>query len=239
MEVSFPLALTNRQLFECSLGRRKARNVVNPTRVVLKLFDWRYATDLREEYQDPPWTPERETAYLECVNSGRAKGHLHALIEAGEYSQDEEEEEEDIVPNEVHLYGWCANMYQSEIAVYKRMRAYQDSQIPRLMNSVSVTVDQIKAALGSSEAEFVTIRGILIEYIDSFILSDISPMNAPKGYWQFIVDKAIENVHLMSDNFVLNKDVSHRNVITYRVVTIDFALCHCDTQTSPSLTGTC
>ncbi|KAF2796859.1 hypothetical protein K505DRAFT_236734, partial [Melanomma pulvis-pyrius CBS 109.77] len=76
------------------------------------------------------------------------------------------------------------------------------------------------------------ISGILIELIEGFTLAGLSPSTTPGPSCQSIVDQAIANVHILSDNAVLNEDVRASNILVspklnggYRVCAIDFAQC--------------
>ncbi|KAK7424471.1 hypothetical protein QQX98_000436 [Neonectria punicea] len=53
-------------------------------------------------------------------------------------------------------------------------------------------------------------KGILPEYLAGFPLSTIAG-NAPQSSWQDIIDQAIEIVHILGDNDILNQDVRPDN----------------------------
>ena len=82
------------------------------------------------------------------------------------------------------------------------------------------------------ESGLLEVKGILIELIEGFTLASLDQYVDAKSSWQSMIDHAIQNVHLISDNDILNKDVRASNILVslkpsgrYRVCTIDFGQC--------------
>jgi hypothetical protein len=96
-----------------------------------------------------------------------------------------------------------------------------------------VKVNPYSASAPSNPIQyFFKVPGILLEYIDGFMLSNIGE-NAPRVSWQRICDEAIRVVNIVCDHNVLNKDVRLENMMVrqkkgskkgYEVFMIDFAL---------------
>lgn len=228
----------------------------NPTKVFLKLYDWRYAAQLRKDNRIDPWTEKHETAYIDFVRSGQAEDFLDKFRNDDDF--EEPEEGWNVPENETYLYDLCVDMFHAETTVYEKLHEYQGKQIPRMIapvsygigisnerssddydntrngpssaDSFSPNVDQIDSK--APKTELFKIHGILIELIEGFTLADINEHAAPKSAWQSIVDQAIQNVGILSDNEILNGDVRASNILifpksngTYRVCMIDFAQC--------------
>jgi hypothetical protein len=227
-----------------------------PTKFVLKLYDWRYAVQLRKDNKIDPWTNEHETAYIGFVCSGKAKDFIDKLRNDEDF--EEPEEGWNIAENETYLFSTCANMFHAETAVYETLHAYQGNQIPRLIapvtsgieslnehnsdlhhlvcaqpsgsDAIALDIDQVDTKAPGTE--LLTINGILIEFIEGFTLTNLNQDNADKSSWQSIIDQAIQNINLLSDNDILNEDVRGSNILVspisngvYRVCAIDFAEC--------------
>ena len=76
--------------------------------------------------------------------------------------------------------------------------------------------------------KYFDIRGILIEYIEGFNLSELET-KAPKSQWQVICDDAICIINLIGDHEMMNNDVRPENFLVrsnpegkYQVFQIEF-----------------
>lgn len=224
----------------------------NSAKAVLKLYDWRYAAQLRKDNKIDPWTNEHEKAYISFVRSGQAKDFLDKLRNDEEF--EEPEEGWNISENETYLYNICTDMFRAETAVYKKLYAYQGKQIPRLIapitlsieplnkqssdhhdiawtepsgsDSVSPDTDQVDTK--APEPELLKINGILIELIEGFTLAGLNQHNAAKSSWQSIVDQAIQIVNLLSDNAILNEDVRASNILVSPKSNGEYRVCMID-----------
>ena len=218
------------------------------SRAILKLYDVRFADQLREDYGVLPWTQDHAASVFKLIQSGEAARllyHFDKDIRATEFVDNWTSEQK-----EVYLHHWCIEMCNQEKAVYDELREYQGSRIPRLFDFVTLSIDpeEEPTALRKRESEgladksaengeFLKVPGILVEYIPGFTLSQLADRGtalAPEGSFQAIVDEAVENVRLFSDHNLVNEDTRLSNVIVsrdpalargYRVASIDFAQC--------------
>src|SRR5690606_33395835 len=82
-----------------------------------------------------------------------------------------------------------------------------------------------------------SVKGILIEYIEGFVLADLAENVSEEEEQAKVVDETIRVLHLLDEKEVLNKDVRPENVVlrrevghnslnrvTYNPVFIDFAI---------------
>jgi RIO-like serine/threonine protein kinase len=60
--------------------------------------------------------------------------------------------------------------------------------------------------------KYFDIRGILMEYIEGFSLSELKT-KTPQSQWQVICDDAIHIVNLIGDHEILNNDVCPENFL--------------------------
>jgi hypothetical protein len=154
MIVSFVPPLTNHQIAECSMGRRKPAHNINYNKAILKMFDWRYATGARTGIGASNWDTQRENAYFKFVRSGRARRYLDCLRQMRMFGESErrrcnvdfieaedvpeEEQAIGVQHQETCLLGLQAKWYHREVAVYNRMRPYQGREIPRFISTVAM-----------------------------------------------------------------------------------------------------
>lgn len=80
-------------------------------------------------------------------------------------------------------------------------------------------------------SEYIGIPGILLQYIEGFLLTDIETC-APRDSWQSICEDAIRIINLAGDRGILNRDVKTRNFVVqihpqnqFHIFMIDFAVC--------------
>ncbi|MCJ1355850.1 MAG: hypothetical protein MMC33_005842 [Icmadophila ericetorum] len=104
----------------------------------------------------------------------------------------------------------------------------QTDQALGLVPSLTATT-----AVAEALAKFLDVRGILLGYIDGFILRDLEE-HAPRESWQTVCDEAIRVYLEVSKPGLLNEDCCVRNFQvrknanddSYEVFQIDFALCY-------------
>ncbi|KAL8652765.1 MAG: hypothetical protein Q9210_002495 [Variospora velana] len=190
-------------------------------RAILKLYDWRYATQLRQDNKIEPWTPNHGDQYRAFVEAGDAARFISALED-----NDDDPQLWDTARNETFLYDYCGDFHSCEVEAYNRLQDLQGKEIPQFL--ADVTFD----AFPMQKNAFFQVRGILLELITGYSLADLAKYAHPSS-WQRICDEAIRTINLISDHGVLNEDVQSRNVLIRthdrdsgnEVVVIDFALC--------------
>ncbi|KAL8916615.1 MAG: hypothetical protein Q9172_006230, partial [Xanthocarpia lactea] len=189
---------------------------------ILKLFDWRYATQLRQDNEVDPWTPDHEDKYRAFVEDGGAAKFIS-------YLEDDDDTDDgqlwDTAENETYLFDHCRDLHSCEVEAYSHLRDLQGKNIPQFFADVSFYAFSIQNAL-------FEVRGILLELIPGYSLADLAEYAHPSS-WQRICDEAVCTINLISDHGVLNEDVKPRNVLIRtqgkdsedEVVVIDFAQC--------------
>lgn len=204
----------------------------------LKLFDRRFADQLRRDNGIELWTKDTEQADIRSVESGSIHQFLHDLHHTKGFQQNTEEDWDD-AQNEAFLADELLGLYKTETATYDALRHYQGRLIPRLLAAVDLDLtppNKDLDASGQGNFEPFQIKGILLQYINGFSLWN-TPDHAPQSSWQDIVDQAVTIVRILGDHNILNKDVRPENFIVstaadgheqqqrYHVFMIDFALC--------------
>ncbi|TGO55842.1 hypothetical protein BOTNAR_0236g00100 [Botryotinia narcissicola] len=165
-------------------------------RAALKLFDRRFASQLRSDYEVGPSTVAKETAFVECVKSGDASQFVDRLRNDEDF--EEPEEGWDMGQNEAYLYDLCLDMYEAELTVYQRMERFQGKEIPQLLARVTLQATAALDTVLDDAIQFFEIKGVLIELIDGYTLSDL-PAKAPKESWGDICNEAMRVVRLLDD----------------------------------------
>jgi hypothetical protein len=195
--------------------------------IVLKLFDRRFATQLREDENVQPWTMKIERDYHQFVLDGGASSFITELNNSSDIS--EQEGTWNTSQDEAYLHDHLFDLYETEIEVYNILKDMQGSDIPQLFASIMVP------GFGSTATDpirqYIGVPGILLQYIDGFPLTNLAN-HAPREHWQDICEDAIRIVSLIGDRGILNEDVKSRSFVvsqakgnTFKVVMIDFALC--------------
>ncbi|KAI4289476.1 MAG: hypothetical protein L6R35_001257 [Caloplaca aegaea] len=194
---------------------------------ILKLYDWRYAAQLRQDHKVDPWTPDHEAKYRAFVETGDAAKFISAL-------EDDDDTDDpqlwDTARDETFLYDYCRDLHSCEVEAYSRLQNLQGRNIPQFLADVTFN------AFPMQKNAFFQVRGILLELITGYSLADLAKYAHPSS-WQRICDEAIHTINLISNHGVLNEDVKTRNVLVRthddnnkdsedcEVVTIDFAQC--------------
>lgn len=94
---------------------------------ILKLFDWRYATQLRHDDRVGPWTPDHEDTYRTFVEEGGAATFVTALEDHSVDDQDW-----DTARDETYLFDYCRDLHGCEVEAYSRLKDLQGKNVPRV-----------------------------------------------------------------------------------------------------------
>lgn len=202
-----------------------------PKHAVLKLYDRRYATQLRGDYNIGPWTPAAEERYREFVASGEAA----KLISETEDITIDDELSWGETHEETFLFDYCRDIYRCEIDVYRRLKDLQGETIPKVFADVRFNPWPSSDPPPTDTQDFFEVPGILMEHIRGYSLGEIKD-RAPPSTWQPICEEAIRIVNLIGDLGILNKDIQTRNILvrenkkgeapsSYEVIFIDFGNC--------------
>ncbi|TQV98930.1 hypothetical protein V2A60_007373 [Cordyceps javanica] len=194
----------------------------------LKLFDRRWAYQLRSDNGIQPWTTHIEESYANFVQCGRVANFLEKLNheEGFKDTQDCWDDAE----NEAFLTQELGSLYTAETATYDALQEYQGKILPRLM--AKVTLDLVpENQVPSDMLGHLQVKGILLQYLPGFTLSALD-QHAPRQAWQGVVDEAVRITRMLGDVNVLNSDVRPGNFMVvptandeYRVYIIDLGQC--------------
>ena len=197
---------------------------------VLKLFDRRFATQLRQDHRAEHWSSEIEAEYRSFVHNGgvRALFEFCAEKEVDDEWTPSTQKEWTRVQLEAYLQFCCRKSYLTETEVYRRNIDLQGLAIPRLMSRVLIR----SPSSSGPTSEYLDCPGILLEYIQGFHLTDLEKF-APKATWQQICDEAIRIINQIGNRGIRNEDVKTRSFVVreiphppqFQVFMLDFASC--------------
>ena len=193
---------------------------------VLKLYDRRFATGLRQNIGACPWNPDIEDEYRRFVYKDRPSNFFKLCSD--EFWVAEEQENWNRAQYEAFLQYSCRKFRNVEVKVYDRIQDIQGKDVPRLFARLSAR----PSSNSSSISEYLGCKGILLEFIQGFPLTNLSD-HAPNDTWQYICEDAIQIVNRIGGRDICNKDVKTRNFIVrkdpdtgrLKVFMIDFGLC--------------
>ncbi|KJK60553.1 hypothetical protein P875_00053242 [Aspergillus parasiticus SU-1] len=197
--------------------------------LVLKLFDRRFAAQLRKDHKFNPWTPEIERQYHDFILDGSASEFITRLNTDSKIAEEEGDTWND-PQNEAYLHDHMQDLYGTEVEAYQTLKDIQGKDIPQLF--ACLTAPSASLSQKPSVNKYIDVSGVLLQYIDGFLLTDIAA-HAPREVWQSVCDEAIQIVNRIGDRGILNEDVKTRNFIVqenpgrkFKVFMIDFALCN-------------
>lgn len=156
---------------------------------ILKLYNWRYATQLRQDHQIDPWTQSYDDAYRGFVENGDAAKYIATLDDDDEDEIDGESW--DTTQDEAYLFAFSRDLHKCEVKAYDYLKDLQGKNVPRFFANVHVNVFCTKNSL-------FEVQGIMIEFIKGYNLSDLAK-NEPQSAWQSICDRAIHTVNLIGE----------------------------------------
>jgi hypothetical protein len=198
--------------------------------MVLKLFDRRFATQLRKDEKIRPWTLDIERDYHQFVLDGGAFKFITELNNNGDIAQ--QGETWNTSQDEAYLHDHLSDLYKTEVQVYDTLGDMQGNDVPQLLACVIMPGFSLTEL--DPVSQYIGVPGILLQYIEGFPLTDIAD-HTPRERWQSICEEAIQILHRIGDRGILNEDVKTRSFIVkkdpraesgYKVVMIDFALCN-------------
>ena len=106
--------------------------------MILKLYDRRFATQLREDEKIGPWKSDIERQYQNFVLSGGAATFV-AKLRAHRNMVEDEGKKWNAAQNEAYLYNYMQDLYNAETEVYRRLHDIQGRDVPRLIARFSVS----------------------------------------------------------------------------------------------------
>ncbi|KAK3304587.1 uncharacterized protein B0T15DRAFT_568372 [Chaetomium strumarium] len=219
-----------------------------PLQAVLKLYDRRFGTRLRDyRYRHVPHTAEREAAYHSFVRQGKMGAFLRELDEkeketnlimpAWHFLDDcGPENSENSAKYEAIMWRECESNFNRETEAYERLKDVQGTTIPRMYAHVRLVLqdpDMPQDLLGSPDtARYFEVKGVLLQFIPGHTLSQLhtSPLALLEPEkWQAIIQAAVDAVHEIDKRGVLNMSVAPHNVVvnsrTQTPYIVDFGNC--------------
>ncbi|QIW98793.1 hypothetical protein AMS68_004311 [Peltaster fructicola] len=173
--------------------------------ILLKLYDRRFATQLRKNYRAQAWTREVESLHRDLVHSGQQTAlwkQWQAEEDGKADSQDENEDDGTIKSTESFLQFRCHQDYQTECHAYELMSDLQGVEVPKIHGTVTV-------ATSDASNKYLNIPGILMQYIKGSSLDNLAT-TMHRQYWQATCDRAIQIIHHVQDRGICNTDTNVR-----------------------------
>ncbi|KAK7756173.1 hypothetical protein SLS62_001765 [Diatrype stigma] len=204
-----------------------------PYTAFLKSYDRRFAYYLRSSNEIYGWDETKEYACLEYVKNGEAGRFLAKLRDDKTFATFRTVDWLDWSDgqNEAYLTYKLQQSYDAERAIYAALEEYQGVYIPRLLLPVNRNIMPTGVSQPSEGSEVYHIKGLLLQYLEGFKLSEIEDY-APPSSWQEIVDQAIHIVRVLDSKSILNYDVHPNNFLVvprddgdYQVFMVDLAHC--------------
>ncbi|KAK4233167.1 hypothetical protein C8A03DRAFT_19702, partial [Achaetomium macrosporum] len=196
-----------------------------PIHHVLKLYDRRFGSCLRDVLEDKPapYTQENEAAFQTFVGRGMMPGFLRYLKKRNETEQfavaawqflDEPDRTEGLAKYEAALWHDCIEHFECETKAYNRLADLQGKLVPRMVAHVSLSPTKL-ATIPREAASYFDVRGILLERIDGYCLGDLtlSPLPSNLRRWQQIIQSAADAAHEINKRGIIMKDCVPRNVV--------------------------
>lgn len=205
---------------------------------VLKVYDRRFAAQLRDDYDVEVWSAACEASYTDFIAFGRVAefrqslrdpitGRIHEIRDLDD-SSTLEPETWSLDQGECFIHEWCKDISSMEIKAYNRLHDVQGTIVSRLLSEVAMSTEHPPLA----DPALAEIPGLLLEFIPGVTIDKI-PITIPRNKWQSIVDSAISAVNVSSDHDILNLDVRPSNILVsscstsecgFRTIIIDFDL---------------
>lgn len=187
---------------------------------VLKIFDHRFAHEIREAYRIEPYTDVIDKNVRTYI-SERKGMTFHAELDEHEYLKAADPEEEQWTDAECELFVQkiCHTMYKAEVATYGALEPLQGKDVPKCYGTFQIPWFPISSisSLPPADAHLSFLPAILLEYIPGYTLNEID-LRLPQDARQDVCNQAIRVVNACSDLNVLNKDVRPRNFVVTNTV---------------------
>ncbi|KIK55534.1 hypothetical protein GYMLUDRAFT_47757 [Collybiopsis luxurians FD-317 M1] len=178
-----------------------------PPVLVLKVYDRRYAKDLRAFYDIPDPSAETEEAFRTWASSGPGSQRTLDEWERKRRADDELDIEPSTEETEAYLAALLASYHENEVHIYERMVSMQGNEIPRFFGRTRFIIETDKAQ--SDEITDAEVPGILVEYVEGTRLDNLSIDALSPALCQ----KCVDIVLAFGDRGVLNRDVRLENFI--------------------------
>jgi len=200
-----------------------------PVHRVLKLYDRRFGSCLREVRKDQavPHTQETEAAFEAFVRRGMMPGFLRHRKERNETETlpvsareflDEPNRTEGLAKYEAALWQDCAEHFECETKAYHRLTDLQGTVVPRIYAHVTLSATELATIIPQETAPYFEVRGILLERIDGDCLDNLTLGPLPQNLrtWHHIIQLAADAGYEINKHGVIMQDCAPRNVVVDR-----------------------
>jgi len=182
--------------------------------VFLKMFDWRFSSQARDNVGALPFTRLDRKMYTEMIMADKMDGFFDQIRPVrGRWDKCSSNwtctEYEAAMALDMQEY------YHSEMSVYARLLDLQGVCIPQFFAAVELDITPKGIRPNKQQRKHFQVSGILLQYIPGVPLSEVTnyPLQAPGATHKDIVDTAIRLVSAVSDRNVINGDCNTRNFI--------------------------
>ncbi|KIK64201.1 hypothetical protein GYMLUDRAFT_221496 [Collybiopsis luxurians FD-317 M1] len=179
-------------------------SIALPSTLILKVYDRRYANDLRAFYDIPELSEESEEAFRAWASSGSGSQRTLEEWEQKRRADDELDIEPSAEETEAYLATLLASYYENEVRVYERMASMQGNEIPRFFGRTRFVIESQPDRTTDAE-----VPGILVEYVEGTRLDNLSI----DALSPVLCQKCVDIVLAFGDSGVLNQDVRLENFI--------------------------
>ncbi|EUC61265.1 hypothetical protein RSOL_389780, partial [Rhizoctonia solani AG-3 Rhs1AP] len=195
----------------------ESTGTILPDEAVLKVYDRRFANDLRDHFDLEPPTYEAEAQYAEYLRSDRVLHTVAQNYEQADQFPDDSPEHVEIGQQLVAIHSKLC--FESEKTAYSALSSLQGKHIPMFYG----TTRFLDATLPGLDT---TVPGVLVEFIPGTSLFQVDPSSIDLDA---VCSGAVNIVDQYSDLNVLNRDVRLQIFIVRpsgsEVVMIDFGYC--------------
>ena len=108
-----------------------------PPTAFLKLYDRRFADQLRRDNKVKKWTGEVEQAYIQSVRNGALREFLHNLRNIPSFQENTEDNWTD-AQNEAYLADELLKLFKAEVAAYDVLHEQWGKSVPELFAVVNL-----------------------------------------------------------------------------------------------------
>jgi len=182
-------------------------SITFPSTLVLKVYDRRYAKDLRAFHDASELSAESEEALRVWMSSGSGLQRTLDEWDKKFRADDELDIEPSAQETEAYLTALLTSYYENEVRVYERMAPMQGNEIPRFFGCARLIDKSDNAQLGQTVV--TEVPGILLEYVAGTRLDEVSIDALSQALYQ----KCVNIVLAFGDRGVLNQDVRLENFI--------------------------
>ena len=107
--------------------------------MVLKIFDRRFASQIREEQEASPWTPDIEKEYHQFATEGGASSFT-ANLNSKDETVAQQADTRNVSQNEGFIQHLMSESHDTEVEVYHTSKDIQGEDIPQLFANITMLI---------------------------------------------------------------------------------------------------